>query len=202
MKNGLPRLSGWCCDTATRATEGRSVMIPGLPSFLQCFFRPLKSKLSEDQFRHLWSFVLALVVNLRAAKLLHRSNLSPAAGHRTRHGAFCTQGKWDASALAIRARAHSAHLLHVLPRRGDPLAHRVVEAQRTSRPALSQAHRHGSGDDPPSREKKHPHETLARQTCHAAYRRRRWTSVPHRPGPDSHQQTSLTCICAAWPICC
>ena len=75
------------------------MIISRLPSFLQRFFRPLRSKLSDDQFRHLWSFVLALVVNLRAAKLLHLSNLSPAAGHRTRHGAFCAQSHWDAPAM-------------------------------------------------------------------------------------------------------
>lgn len=75
------------------------MIISRLPSFLQCFFRPLHKKLSDDQFRHLWSFVLALVVNLRAAKLLHLSNLTPAAGHRTRHGAFCAQSNWNAPAM-------------------------------------------------------------------------------------------------------
>src|SRR5205809_2871944 len=99
MKNGLPRLGGLFCRKVTRATEGRAVIISRLASFLQCFFRPFRRRLSDDQFRHLWSFVLALVVNLRAAKLLHLSNLVPAAGHRTRHGAFCAQGNWDAPAL-------------------------------------------------------------------------------------------------------
>src|SRR5438046_7642867 len=99
MKNGLPRLGGLFFGLDTRATEGRAVIISRLPSFLQCFFRPLRSKLSDHQFRHLWSFVLGLVVNLRAAKLLHLSNLTPAAGHRTRHGAFCAQSRWDAAAL-------------------------------------------------------------------------------------------------------
>jgi SRSO17 transposase len=100
MKNGLPRLGGLYRHKITRATEGRAVIISRLPSFLQCFFRPLSKKLSDDQFRHLWSFVLALVVNLRAAKLLHLTNVAPAAaGHRTRHGAFCARGNWDAPAL-------------------------------------------------------------------------------------------------------
>ena len=99
MKNGLPTLGGLYCHKITRATEGRAVIISRLPSFLQCFFRPFRNQLSDDQFRHLWSFVLALVVNLRAAKLLHLANLAPAAGHRTRHGAFCAQSHWDAPAL-------------------------------------------------------------------------------------------------------
>ena len=83
--------------------EGRAVIISRLPSFLQCFFHPFHKRLSDDQFRHLWSFVLALVVNLRAAKLLHLSNLTPAAGHRTRHASFCSHSRWDAPALLAEA---------------------------------------------------------------------------------------------------
>jgi SRSO17 transposase len=79
------------------------VIISRLPSFLQGFFRSFRSRLSDDQFRHLWTFVLALVVNLRAAKLLHLSSLTPAAGHRTRHGAFCAQSDWNAPALLHQA---------------------------------------------------------------------------------------------------
>ena len=75
------------------------MIITRLPSFLQCFFAPIRRELSDDQFRHLWCLVLGLVTNLRAAKLLHLSNLTPAAGHRTRHGFFLTHGQWDAPAL-------------------------------------------------------------------------------------------------------
>jgi hypothetical protein len=120
MKNGLPRLGGVVCHPNTRATEGRAVIITRLPSFLQCFFAPLRDELSDAQFRHLWSFVLALVVNLRAAKLLHLSNLSPAAaGHRTRQGAFLAQSDWDAPALVERAA--SGLLAGMKPRAGETL---------------------------------------------------------------------------------
>ena len=99
--------------------EGRAVIITHLPSFLQRFFRPLRKKLSEDQFRHLWSFVLALVVNLRPAKLLHLSNLASAAGHRTRHASFCSHSRWDAPALLAEA---SMNLLAGMkPRPGETL---------------------------------------------------------------------------------
>lgn len=37
--------------------------------------------------------------DLRAAKLLHLSNLTPSAGIRTRQGAFLSHGDWDAPAL-------------------------------------------------------------------------------------------------------
>lgn len=79
------------------------MILSRLPSFLQRFFRPLRTGLSDDQFRHLWCLTLGLAVNLRAAKLLHLSNLAPAAGHRTRHGAFLAGGDWDAPALLHEA---------------------------------------------------------------------------------------------------
>jgi hypothetical protein len=101
----------------TRATEGRAVIISRLPSSLQCFFRPLRGKVSCDQFRHLWSLVLALANNLRAAKLLHLANLTPAAGHRTRHGAFLAHGDWDAPALLEQTAA--ALLAGMKPRAGE-----------------------------------------------------------------------------------
>ena len=75
------------------------MILSRLPSLLQCFFRPFRTALSDDQFRHLWCLVLGLAVNLRTAKLLHLANLAPAAGHRTRHGAFLAHGDWDAPAF-------------------------------------------------------------------------------------------------------
>jgi len=87
----------------TRATEGRAVIINHLPSFLQRFFTPMRPALSRPQFGHLWSLVLAVVLSVRDAKLLHLSALTPAAGHRTRRGAFLSHSDWDAPALVERA---------------------------------------------------------------------------------------------------
>jgi len=96
------------------------VILSRLPSFLQRFFRPFRTALSDDQFRHLWCLVLGLVVNLRAAKLLHLANLAPAAaGHRTRHGAFLARGDWDAPALL--AEACASLLGGMKPRAGEVL---------------------------------------------------------------------------------
>ena len=53
------------------------MIIDRLPPFTQCFFRSFKDRLSRRQYRHLWSLVLAMVVNLRAAKLLHLSAATP-----------------------------------------------------------------------------------------------------------------------------
>lgn len=79
------------------------MIINHLPSSLQRFFTPMKASLSRPQFAHLWSLVLAVVINLRDAKLLHLSALTPAAGHRTRRGAFLSHSHWDAPALVDRA---------------------------------------------------------------------------------------------------
>ena len=75
------------------------MIIDHLPSFLQGFFRPFKSTLSKPQFRHLWSLVLALSFDLRAAKLLHLSAASPRHGHRTAKGMFLSHSRFDAPAL-------------------------------------------------------------------------------------------------------
>jgi SRSO17 transposase len=87
----------------TTAMEGRAVIIDRVPSFLQGFFRPLKGRLSKPQFPHLWSLVLALAVDLRAAKLMHLSAAAPGHGHRTSKGAFLSKSDWDAPALVEQA---------------------------------------------------------------------------------------------------
>jgi len=95
------------------------VIIQHLPRFAHSFFRPLESDLSKPQFTHLWALVLGLVVNLRAAKLLHLCAVAPAGGHRTRCGAFLCHSAWDAPALLHDA---AADLLGSMrPRAGEVL---------------------------------------------------------------------------------
>jgi SRSO17 transposase len=110
--------------------EGRAVIISRLPSFLQRFFRPFHKHLSDDQFRHLWSFVLALVVNLRPAKLLHLANLAPAAGHRTRHASFCSHSRWDAPALLAEA---SMNLLAGMKPKADETVYLILDDNRIAK---------------------------------------------------------------------
>jgi SRSO17 transposase len=97
--------------------EGRIVIIRHLPSFLQCFFKPFRGRLSKPQFSHLWSLVLALAVNTRAAKLLHLSAATPKSGHRTSAGSFLSHSDWDAPALVEQA-ARSV-LTRMNPRPGE-----------------------------------------------------------------------------------
>src|SRR6266516_132622 len=85
-----------------RAMEGRAVIIDRLPSFVQPFFSPARPLLAKPQFAHLWGLVLAVVVNLRAAKLVHLSAATPRQGHLTSAGAFLSRSDWDAPALVER----------------------------------------------------------------------------------------------------
>src|SRR5690349_5170733 len=131
MKNGLPRLGGSSTKRVTRATEGRAVILSRLPSLLQRFFRPFRISLSDDQFRHLWCLTLGLAVNLRAAKLLHLSNLAPAAGHRTRHGAFLAHGGgWDAPALLHEA---ATDLLAGMKPRAGEVVYLILDDNRIAK---------------------------------------------------------------------
>jgi hypothetical protein len=75
------------------------VIIDRLPAFLQGFFRPMKGRLSKPQFAHVWSLVLALAVDVRAAKLVHLASAAPGLGHRTAKGAFLSRSSLDAPAL-------------------------------------------------------------------------------------------------------
>jgi SRSO17 transposase len=101
----------------TFAMEGRVVIINRLPSFVQCFFSPMQANVSKPQFSHLWSLVLAVIVNLRASKLIHLSATTPDNGHRTRCGAFFGQSQWDSAALVDQT-ANSL-LMGMKPRKGE-----------------------------------------------------------------------------------
>lgn len=73
--------------------------------------------MSKPQFTHLWSLVLAVAVNLRAAKLIHLSGITPDHGHRTRRGAFLSRSDWDAPALVEQT---ATDLLKAMkPRQGE-----------------------------------------------------------------------------------
>ena len=103
------------------------MILSRLPSFLQRFFRPFRAALSDDRFRHLWCLTVGLAVNPRAAKLLHLSNLSPASGHRTRHGAFLAGGGWDAPALLQEA---AVDLLAGMKPRAGEVAYLILDDNR------------------------------------------------------------------------
>jgi len=63
--------------------------------------------------------VLAVVVNLRAAKLVHLSAAVPRQGHRTSAGAFLSRSDWDAPALVEQAA--TGLLTAMKPRPGEVL---------------------------------------------------------------------------------
>jgi SRSO17 transposase len=70
-----------------------------LPAFLKPFFKSFCLELTRPQYAHLWSLLLAIVLNLRPSKLVHLSRLLPFSTHRTRHGAFLASSGFNAPAL-------------------------------------------------------------------------------------------------------
>jgi SRSO17 transposase len=118
MKEGLPRLGGVVEDFAL-AREGPTVIIDRLPSCVKGFFSPLRPALSKPQYAHLWTLALALLINLRSAKLVHLARVAPRATHRTRHGAFLNHADADLPAL-LHQRACAA-LAGMKPRPGETI---------------------------------------------------------------------------------
>jgi SRSO17 transposase len=116
-----------------RAKEGRAVIIDPLPSCVKGFFLPLRSGLSVPQFAHLWTLVLAMVINLRSAKLVHLSRVAPRSTHRTRHGAFLNHA--DADVAELLEERSGAALAAMRPRAGETIYlvlddHRIAKRGR------------------------------------------------------------------------
>jgi SRSO17 transposase len=118
MKRGPSRLGGVVEDFA-RAKEGQAVIIDHLPSCVKGFFSPLRSRLSVPQYAHLWTLTLALLINLRSAKLIHLSRVAPRSTHRTRHGAFLNRA--DADVPALLEERSCAALGAMKPRAGETI---------------------------------------------------------------------------------
>jgi SRSO17 transposase len=81
--------------------------------------------------------VLGLVMNLRAAKLLHLANVVPASGHRTRHGAFLAHGDWDAPAL-VEQTTHS--LLKAMKPKAGEVVYLILDDTRIAKRARKMDH--------------------------------------------------------------
>ncbi|WP_428940609.1 hypothetical protein [Fontivita pretiosa] len=110
------------------------MIIDYLPSFLKRFFQPLRCKLTKPQYSHLWTLVLALVLNLRSAKLVHLlSRLAPRSTHRTRHGAFLNHA--DAPVPTLLEAHACAALMGMKPQAGETVYlilddHRIAKRGR------------------------------------------------------------------------
>jgi SRSO17 transposase len=116
MKEGLPRLGGVVEDFAL-AREGPTVIIDRLPSCVKGFFSPLRPAVSKPQYAHLWALAVALIINLRSAKLVHLARVAPHSTHRTRHGAFLNHA--DADVPALLEERSCAALAAMRPRPGE-----------------------------------------------------------------------------------
>jgi len=97
--------------------EGRTMIIDAQPAFVRAFFSFFRDRLSKPQFAHLWSLLLAWVVNVQRSAVLHLAARLPDGVHRTSHGRFLTQADWDAAGLLNEA-VHE-ELRRMRPRRGE-----------------------------------------------------------------------------------
>jgi SRSO17 transposase len=111
---------GRCKDcTNTRTPQDLAMIIVQQPRSLQAFFAPFRSSLSKPQFHHLWTLVLAWVINLRRSALWHLARCSPDHGHRTSLGWFLSRSSWDGSDLLEQQVQRT--LLSMRPRPGERL---------------------------------------------------------------------------------
>jgi hypothetical protein len=86
-----------------------------LPPFLKPFFKSICLGMTRRQYAHLWSLMLALVLNLRSSKLVHLSRLLSFSTHRTRHGAFLNSKRFCGSDVLGRAVARLVRKLKPQP---------------------------------------------------------------------------------------
>jgi SRSO17 transposase len=113
-----------------RAKEGRAVIIDRLPSCVKGFFSPLRPRLSKPRYAHLWTLVLALLINLRSAKLVHLARVAPRSTHRTRHGAFLNHADADVAALLEE---RSCALLAGMKPRADETLYLILDDHRIAK---------------------------------------------------------------------
>jgi hypothetical protein len=103
----------------TFSQQGFAMIIDVCPRSVQQFLRAWRSQLSDAQFRHLWTIVLAIAVNPRAAKLIHLAGTVLAGRHRTSLGAFLRRDNWDEQALLDNRAQWIIRRMH--PRRGEEI---------------------------------------------------------------------------------
>lgn len=106
--------------------------IRSLPVFLKPFFNAFRPLLTRREFAHLWTLILALVLNLRSSKLIHLAGLLPFSSHRTRHGAFLASDRWQASVMLTMAAERL--LKRLKPRPGETID-LILDDHRTSKRA-------------------------------------------------------------------
>jgi hypothetical protein len=93
------------------------MIIDVCPRSVQQFLRALRPQLSDAQFRHLWTIVVAIAVNPRSSKLIHLAGTVLDGRHRTSLGAFIRRDNWDEAAL-LDDRAQGL-VRRMKPRRGE-----------------------------------------------------------------------------------
>jgi SRSO17 transposase len=89
------------------------------PRSVQNFVRSCRPRLSDAQFRHLWTIILAIAVTPRGSKLIHLAAAVLGGRHRTSLGAFLRRDNWDERTL-LEDRVHWL-IRRMRPRRGEEI---------------------------------------------------------------------------------
>jgi SRSO17 transposase len=93
------------------------MIIDSMPASLRALFAPFRSSLTKPQFQHLWTVVVAWVLNTARTNVLHLA--MHATGHRTSKGRFFTSAPWDGPGLVD---GQIQRMLKAMrPRRGEPI---------------------------------------------------------------------------------
>jgi hypothetical protein len=89
------------------------------PRSVRFFVRSCRPQLSDAQFRHVWTMILAIAVTPRGSKLIHLAATVLDGCHRTSMGAFLRRDNWDEQALLNDRVAWL--IRRMKPRRGEEI---------------------------------------------------------------------------------
>lgn len=95
------------------------MIIDTKPPFLRALFAPFRCLLTKPQFRHLWTIVLAWIINVGRSDIVHLAGRAPRHGHRTSKGRFLTQAAWDG--VRLLERQVQRMLKSMRPQRGESI---------------------------------------------------------------------------------
>lgn len=95
------------------------MLIDICPRSVRVFVWSCRRQLSEAQFRHVWTMILAIAVTPRGSKLIHLAATVLEGCHRTSMGAFLRRGNWDEQAV-LDGRVEWL-IRRMKPRRGEEI---------------------------------------------------------------------------------
>ena len=108
------------------------MIIDSKPPSLRALFAPFRRVLTKPQFRHLWSVVLAWMVNRGRCDVLHLAQCTSGHGHRTSLGRFLTDSCWDGPDLLNR---QVQRMLKWMQPKAGEIIHLIIDDTRIAKRA-------------------------------------------------------------------